>query len=78
MTADEYREAIKALELSQVGAGRLLGVDGRTSRRWASGASDVPPPVERFLRYLIVANVAPDAVMKALGLNTPEREGPPE
>jgi DNA-binding transcriptional regulator YiaG len=53
MTPDEYREAIAGLGLSQIAAARLLGVDARTSRRWASGDRDIPPPAVRFLRYLI-------------------------
>jgi DNA-binding transcriptional regulator YiaG len=53
MTPDEYRQAIEQLGLSRVAAARLLGVDARTSRRWASGERDVPPPAVRFLRYLI-------------------------
>lgn len=35
MNADEYREAIAKLGLSQVKAGAALGADERTSRRWA-------------------------------------------
>jgi len=54
MKPDEYRNAIKALGLSQVAAARLLGVDERTSRRWARGERDVPAPVVRFLQYLIL------------------------
>jgi DNA-binding transcriptional regulator YiaG len=53
MTPDEYRQAIERLGLSQVAAARLLGVDARTSRRWASGERDVPPPAVRFLRSLL-------------------------
>lgn len=53
MTPAEYSEAIAKLELSQIAAARLLGVDGRTSRRWVSGERDVPEPAARFLRYLI-------------------------
>lgn len=37
MTADEYRAAIATLGLSQVQAGKRLGADERTSRRWAQG-----------------------------------------
>ena len=51
MTPDEYRQAIDRLGL--IAAARLLGVDARTSRRWASGERDIPPPAVRFLRYLI-------------------------
>lgn len=35
MTANQYRAALSKLELTQVGAARLLGVNDATSRRWA-------------------------------------------
>lgn len=66
MTADEYREAIATLELTQGAAARLLGVDERTSRRWANGERDVPPPAERFLRYLIATGRSGEYAMKRL------------
>lgn len=66
MTPDEYREAIERLGLSQVGAARLLGVNDRTSRRWASGEQDVTPPAERFLRYLIATGRSGEYAMKRL------------
>ena len=66
MTADEYRDAIALLDLSQVAAARLLGVDDRTSRRWATGERDVPPPAERFLRYLIATRKTGEQAMKVL------------
>lgn len=66
MTADEYRAALAALDLSQVGAARLLGVDERTSRRWANGERDVPPPADRFLRFLIARGISAAAVFKTL------------
>lgn len=66
MTSDDYRAAIAALDLSQVGAARLLGVDERTSRRWAHGERTVPKPVARFLTFLIRANVNPQDVMDVL------------
>jgi DNA-binding transcriptional regulator YiaG len=53
MTPDEYRTAIEKLGLSRVAAAKLLGVDARTSRRWASGERDVSAPAQRFLQYLI-------------------------
>jgi len=66
MTADEYREAIARLDLSQVAAARLLGVDDRTSRRWATGERDVPPPASRFLQYLIATRKSGEQAMRAL------------
>jgi hypothetical protein len=42
VTSIQYRAAIKLLGLSQVKAGKFLGVNERTSRRWALGEYDVP------------------------------------
>lgn len=67
MTADEYRASIETLGLSQVAAAKLLGVDDRTSRRWATGERDVPPPAARFLRYLIATRKTGEQAMKVLG-----------
>lgn len=66
MTPHEYRNLLAALGLTQAGAARLLGVDERTSRRWANGERDVPPPAARFLRFLLEAKIPPDCVMKLL------------
>lgn len=70
MSAAQMREALDALGLTQAGGARLLGVDGRTVRRWCteegSGAREVPPTVARFLRFLIAARIEPGEVMHAL------------
>jgi len=66
MTPDEYREALEALDLTQAGAAKLLGVDDRTSRRWACGERDIPPPAVRFLRYLIATGRSGEYAMKRL------------
>jgi hypothetical protein len=49
MDSTTYRAAIAALGLSQGGAARVLGVDARTSRRWALGEVPVPGTVQRLL-----------------------------
>ena len=49
MDANGYRAQLARLELSQGGAARLVGVDARTSRRWALGEVPVPSAVERLL-----------------------------
>jgi hypothetical protein len=49
MTARQYRARLAALGLTQVDAARLLGVDPRTSRRWALGESPIPEAVARLL-----------------------------
>lgn len=50
MTPEEYRAIIARLGLSQVAAGRFLGVDDRTSRRYAGGETLIPNPVAKLLR----------------------------
>lgn len=66
MTSDEYRETIDALGLTQGAAAKLLGVDDRTSRRWACGERDIPPPAERFLRFLVAIGKSGEYAMKRL------------
>lgn len=68
MTADEYRDAIEHLGLSQVAAAKLLGVDERTSRRWAIGERDIPAPAQHFLRYLIATGRSGEFAMRKLSL----------
>jgi hypothetical protein len=50
MTSDQYRMALKVLGLSQLAAGRWLGVAPRTSRRYVTGDSPVPPAQVLLLR----------------------------
>ena len=50
MTADDLREARKALGLSADALARLLNAEsGRTVRRWEAGESNVPGPVDALL-----------------------------
>jgi DNA-binding transcriptional regulator YiaG len=69
VSPDEYSAAIEALGLSQIAAAKLLGVDGRTSRRWVSGERDVPEPAARFLRYLIATRKTGEQAMRVLGVS---------
>ena len=67
MTPDEYRTALERLGLTQTAAAQLLGVDARTSRRWACGERDIPPPAVRFLRYLMLSKKTGAHAMRLLG-----------
>lgn len=58
MTAADYRDALAALDLSQVGAAKLFRVNERTSRRWAEDG-DIPRAVEIALRLMIRFKVKP-------------------
>lgn len=50
MTPAELRATLSRLGLPQTGAAKLLGVDGRTVRRWIAGEIPVPELVARVLR----------------------------
>lgn len=40
-TPDEIRSMLEALGISQEGLGRLLGINGRTVRRWVQGENEI-------------------------------------
>ncbi len=63
MTANQYRAALARLDLTQVGAARLFGVNEATSRRWAAGG--VHGTVEILLRLMLAGKVTRDDVAKA-------------
>jgi hypothetical protein len=42
MTGDEYRAALKALGLTQVGAGKMMGVSARTAQEYAATGPSGP------------------------------------
>lgn len=74
MTTDEYRTILAEIGLTQSGAARLLGVDPRTSRKWACGERDIPEPAARFLRLILAAKISPERAMKLLsGNDRPQR-----
>jgi len=49
VTGDELQTVLARLGITQVGLGRLVGVDGRTVRRWIAGDAEVPGPVAAWL-----------------------------
>ena len=62
MTPKQYADAIDRLGLSQRAAGRFLGVEERTSRRWISGESAIPESAAKLLRLMIARKISPDDV----------------
>lgn len=53
MTPAEYRRHIEALGLSQIEAGRWLGVSPRTAQRWATvGPPEVVAKLLRLMKLL--------------------------
>lgn len=53
MNNTEYRQAIAALDLSQIRAAKVLGVTERTSRRYA--ATGVPEKTAAWVREKLAA-----------------------
>jgi hypothetical protein len=62
MNPQQYRDAIKLLGLSQVQAGRFLGVNPRTSQAWALGESPIPVAVSKLLTLMIRWQIRPSEV----------------
>lgn len=62
MTPKQYAEAIDRLGLSQRAAGKFLGVDERTSRKWIAGGARIPESVALLLRLMIRLKLSPDEV----------------
>lgn len=62
MTPKQYQTAIDQLGLSQRGAGRFLGVDERTSRKWIAGDSRIPESVAKLLRLMVKLEIKPENV----------------
>ena len=58
MTANQFRTALNRLDLTQVGAARLLGADDRTARRWALDERPVPPAAAILLRLLLAGKIS--------------------
>ena len=52
MTADEYRNTLRALGINQAYASRFLGISLRTSHGYANG-SRIPHSVAMVLRLLV-------------------------
>jgi DNA-binding transcriptional regulator YdaS (Cro superfamily) len=59
MTPEQYAIAIHLLGLSQLAAGRWLGVSPRTSRRYITGHAEIPAAQALLLRAAIRYRVKP-------------------
>lgn len=59
MTPKQYADALERLSLSQRGAGKFLGVDERTSRKWIAGDARIPEAVGKLLRIMMRLKLNP-------------------
>ena len=57
MTPNQFNAALRRLDITQAGAARLLGVDGRTTRYWAAGDRAIPESVAILLRLLVSGKI---------------------
>ena len=53
MDADEYRNALDKLKMSQEAAGEMFGVGSRTARRWALDEARIPRAVAMVLSLMV-------------------------
>ena len=58
VTGKELKRALERLEVSQLGAGRLLGVDGRTVRAWIADSTRIPGSVAIVVRLALRGKVS--------------------
>ena len=65
MTAKQFNAAIERLGLSQVGAAKLIGITGRTCRRYAAGDAEIPEPTAKLLRLAIDGKISVVDIEKA-------------
>ena len=64
MTGLQYADAIGRLGLSQRAAGKFLGVDERTSRKWVAGDARIPQAVGMLLRLMVKLKLNPSDLSK--------------
>jgi transcriptional regulator with XRE-family HTH domain len=64
--ADQYRELIAALGLSQIAAAEFLGISPRQSRRWALGETVPDVRAEIVLRLMVAYDISVDTVNRLL------------
>ena len=65
MTPIDFREALAALKVSQLKFARLVGLDGRTARRYASGEHAIPEPTAKLLRLALSGKISVDDISSA-------------
>jgi DNA-binding transcriptional regulator YdaS (Cro superfamily) len=58
VTGKELKRALERLNVSQLGAGRILGVDGRTVRAWISESTRIPGSVAIVVRLALSGKVS--------------------
>lgn len=73
MTPADYRAALQRLGLNQTTVAPILGIDARTSRRYA--AKGAPPPVARLLAY--IERYGPELAREMMSKDKEKDDGKP-
>ena len=63
MTPAQFRAALAALGLSQLGAARLFGISEKTARNWARYG--VPTVAAILIRLLLAGKITPEDIADA-------------
>lgn len=64
MDADELRDGLGRLGVTQPEAARMCVLDERSMRRWLADQADVPNSVAAFVRYLVHTEADPREVSR--------------
>ncbi|MDF2811123.1 MAG: hypothetical protein K0S56_2154 [Microvirga sp.] len=86
MTPAELQAALAKLDLSPAALAKLLGVDVRTTRRWATGGKAIPVSVATQVSEMVQAGGVPASLIERRSTETEEttrfiwvrRKGEPE
>lgn len=65
MTGRQWRNALKTLGLSIVGAAPVFGIKRRQSQRYAAGESDIPDPLAKLVRLALAHGLSADDIRNA-------------
>jgi hypothetical protein len=65
MTSKQFIRALEQLELSQLGAGRMLGYDGRTVRNWIAGKARIPAGVGKLVNLALAGKLKVEDIERA-------------
>lgn len=72
MTPAELQSALVKLDLSPAALAKLLGVDVRTTRRWATGGKAIPESVAAQLSEMVKAGGVPASLIERRPKETEE------
>ncbi|MBS7542064.1 helix-turn-helix domain-containing protein [Ancylobacter oerskovii] len=65
MTPEDFKAALDTLGLSPAAIAKMLGVDVRTARRWATGGKGIPDTVAAQVADLLTNGITPEARVKS-------------